>query len=153
MKITSLAFGDNLPVPVQYTCNGADASPPLEFIDVPEDAASLALIVEDMDAPETHIHWVVYNIPGDVTHFDEGEIPDGAVNGLITSGEKGYLGPCPKDFDGPHRFSFTLFALDTVLDIPSGAGFSEIMQAMQGHMLSRAVLIGLAEGERTQKKK
>jgi Raf kinase inhibitor-like YbhB/YbcL family protein len=149
MKITSPALADKIPVPTQYTCNGPNISPPLEFIDVPKETVSLALVVEDLDSSNHWIHWLVYNIPGDVTHFNEGGIPDGAVDGICNGGTAGYEGPCPKYFNGIHRYSFKLFALDTALEVPSIADVNIILSAMEGHVLETAELIGFAEGEMT----
>jgi Raf kinase inhibitor-like YbhB/YbcL family protein len=147
MKITSLAFWDNLPVPTQYTCNGVNTSPPFEFLDVPEETKSLTLIVEDLDSAAQSIHWLVYNIPGDVTHFDEGVVPEGAVCGMCNDGKRSYNGPCPKYYKGLHRYAFTLFALDCMLNVPSDATCTSIKAAMEDHILDSDVLIGLAEGE------
>jgi Raf kinase inhibitor-like YbhB/YbcL family protein len=147
MRITSPAFADKIPVPVQYTCKGPNTSPPFEFIDVPKKAKSLALIVEDLDAPNHWIHWLVYNIPANVTHFEEGKIPDGAVNGICNGGTQGYEGPCPKYFKGIHRYSFKLFALDIMLEVPSIADKNVVVSEMEGHILETAELIGVAEGE------
>ena len=148
MKITSPAFADKIPVPLQYTCAGANQSPPLEFIDVPKNSESLVVLLEDLDSPGQQIHWLVYNIPGDVTHFDEGKIPKDAVDGLSDAGTHGYSGPCPKNFKGVHRFCFRLIALDCMLDVPVVAGAEAIKNEMQGHILAIAELVGVAEGER-----
>jgi Raf kinase inhibitor-like YbhB/YbcL family protein len=147
MRLTSLAFADKLPVPSQYTCNGQNVSPPLEFIDVPKGTVSLALIVEDVDSSDSWVHWLVYNIPGEVSHFDEGQLPEGAVDGICSNGKHGYQGPCPKYFQGVHRYRFSLFALDTPLDLPLTAAAHDVNQVMAGHVLESAELIGIAEGE------
>lgn len=147
MRLTSLAFADKIPVPPQYTCNGHNVSPPLEFIDVPEGTKSLVLIVEDVDSSNNWVHWLVYNIPGDVTHFDEGAIPEGAVDGVCNGGTYGYEGPCPKYFRGIHRYKFSLFALDNILDVPITATADDVNNAMTGRVLATAELVGIAEGE------
>lgn len=147
MKITSPAFAMKLPVPVIYTCNGTNVSPPFEFIDVPKGTESLTLIIEDLDSSTNWIHWLVYNIPGNTTHFNEGQIPEGAVDGMCNNGKQGYEGPCPKYFQGIHRYAFRLYALDIRLNVRSIADSKIILEEMQGHILETAELIGVAEGE------
>jgi Raf kinase inhibitor-like YbhB/YbcL family protein len=147
MKLTSPAFADKLPVPVQYTCKGENISPPFEFLEVPKDAKSLVLLVADIDSSNNWIHWLVYNIPATVTHFDEGKTPDDAVNGICNDGTQGYKGPCPKYFKGVHHFSFKLFALDKMLEVPLTADFKVIQQEMQDHILDTSEFVGVAEGE------
>ena len=150
MRLTSLAFADKLPIPSKYTCNGQNISPPLEFIDAPEDTVTFVLIVEDMDSINKSLHWIVYNIPGDVTHFDEGEIPEGSIDGISGSGIHGYDGPCPKYFHGVHRYKFALFSLDTELDLPVTATADDVIRAMTSHILESVELTGIAEGEMTR---
>jgi Raf kinase inhibitor-like YbhB/YbcL family protein len=147
MKITSPAFADKIPVPVQYTCKGENVSPPLEFIDVPKEAKSLVVIVEDFDSPDKRVHWLVYNIPGDCTHFNEGKSSKDAMQGICSDGVPGYQGPCPKQFKGIHRFSFRLIALDSMLPDNPLADGAEIQKRMGAHILDSAELIGVAEGE------
>lgn len=148
MKISSLDFGDHLPVPERFSCKGPNFSPPLEFLDVPEDAKSLVLIVEDLDAPNHWIHWLVYNIPPNVTHFDEGKIPDSAIDGICNGGTRGYEGPCPKYFSGVHHYRFGLYALDCMLDVPNTADANAVRKAMEGHVLATAAITAITEGEK-----
>ena len=136
MRLRSLAFADNLPIPTRYTCNGQNVSPPFEFIDVPDGTVSFVLMGDDMSS--NYMHWLVYNIPGEVTHLDEDHHPEHA---------SGYEGPCPKHFEGVHRFRFTLFALNTFLDLPGNASAEEARNAIAGHVLETAELFGIAEGE------
>jgi Raf kinase inhibitor-like YbhB/YbcL family protein len=147
MKITSPSFANNQPVPVKYTCNGPNGSPPFEFIDAPKNTASFVLVVEDLDAPNHWIHWLVYNIPGTTSFFDEGKIPEGAVDGVCNGGTHGYEGPCPKFFSGIHRYSFKLYALDTILNVPENADKGVVFEQFHNHILEEAELVGLAEGE------
>lgn len=147
MRLTSLAFGEKLPVPSQYTCTGRNISPPLEFIDVPNSAKSLAILARDDDSPDKKIYWLVFNIPGNATHLDEGTLPQGAIAGLNSDGKPGYEGPCPKNFHGIHRFRFTLFALDQTLDMPAHAPADEVIGALMSHVIDYADLMGIAEGE------
>src|SRR5690606_33654796 len=121
MKITSPAFADKQPVPEQYTCKGINVNPPLEFLDTPKESKSFVILVEDIDSSNQWIHWLVYNIPADVSFFEEGTIPKGSVDGICNGGTRGYEGPCPKYFSGIHRYSFTLYALDIVLTVPDDA--------------------------------
>lgn len=151
MRLTSLAFADNLPIPSKYTCIGANISPPFEFIDVPESTVTLVLIFEDADSSNNRIHWLVYNIPGDVTHFDEGKIPEGSREGVSENDSQHYDGPCPKYLHGVHRFKFTLFALDIALALPLNSTAYDVNQAMTKHILESAELIGMVEGELAEK--
>jgi len=147
MKLTSPAFADKLPVPVKYTCKGSNVSPPLEFLDVPKDAKSLVLIIEDINAKTQWIHWLVYNIPASTSFFDEAKVPEGAIEGICNDGKKGYEGPCPKYFQGIHHYSFRLYALDTVLNVPAFADAKVIQSEMENHIIASAELTGAAEGE------
>ena len=124
LTITSPAFFHNHEIPPEFTCDGLDVSPPLEWTRVPTEAKSLVLIVDDPDAPDpaapkmTWVHWVLYNLPPTTTSFDQGiteaDLPPGTLEGVNNWKQKGYGGPCPPI--GKHRYFFKLFALDTVLD-------------------------------------
>lgn len=148
MKITSLAFADNGSIPVNYTCDGENINPPLHFHAVPVAAQSLVLLMDDPDVPRrlradgVWDHWVVFNIPPDMTEIVEGEAPLG-IHGTSTSGHTTYHGPCPPDRE--HRYFFKLFALDIMLDLPPGAAKREVEQAMTGHVLAQAELVGRYE--------
>lgn len=142
MKITSPEFGANKKIPSKYTCEGEDVNPPLEFEDVPEDAKSLVLIVDDPDAPsKTWVHWVVFNIPPDTESIDEDTVPDEAILGRTDFGNKSYGGPCPPS--GAHRYFFKLYALDIELDLESGSVKQEVEYAMQNHVIDHAEIIGI----------
>jgi Raf kinase inhibitor-like YbhB/YbcL family protein len=148
MKISSSVFNEQGYVPRPYTCKGPNINPPLEFHNIPAQAESLVLLIEDVDAPEKPwVHWLVFNIPATVIGFPENGIPDGAVQGLCNGGTFGYEGPCPKYFAGTHRYQFRLIALDRMLDLPAESDKLAVLQAVQGHILSEAILVGLAEGE------
>jgi Raf kinase inhibitor-like YbhB/YbcL family protein len=126
---------------------GENISPPFAFGDLPEQAKSLVLIVEDSDAaPNPWIHWLVFNIPPTITSVSAGHIPDGGTEGIANGGTHGYEGPCPKYFSGIHRYNFQLFALDTVLDLPPTADKSDVTARMRNHVVDSAVLVGLATG-------
>jgi Raf kinase inhibitor-like YbhB/YbcL family protein len=140
MKISSPAFSHNGFVPSDYTCDGRNVNPPLRVLDVPEHAASLTLIMDDPDAPAgTWDHWVVFNIPPGVRQIDENSEPPG-THGAGTSGNRAYSGPCPPN--GEHHYFFKLYALDIRLDVPEGARTPDVKQAMEGHILEEAELMG-----------
>lgn len=139
MKITSPLFGHNQLVPQKFTCDGEDISPALEIQDIPSKAKSLALIVDDPDAPMgTWVHWVVYDIPV-TSAIPENSIP--GKQGSNNFGRRNYGGPCPPS--GTHRYFFKLYALDKKLEAKEGLSKQELEKAMQGHILDNAELIGL----------
>lgn len=126
-------------MPARYTCDGDDIIPPLRFQDVPDNSASLALIMDDPDAPMgTFDHWIVWNIPPTTQGVEEGREPPG-VQGRTGFGANGYGGPCPPG--GTHRYFFRLYSLDVMLDCPPGSGKRKVMAAMEGHVIDEAVLM------------
>ncbi len=151
MTIKSPAFLHNHIIPARHTCDGQDVSPPLEWSGVPSNAKSLALIVDDPDAPDpaapemTFVHWILYNIPPYVAHLPEGAapaaLPVGAVQGINDWRDKSYGGPCPPI--GKHRYYFKLYALDVLLPHLKYATKQNLEAAMHGHVLSHSELIGL----------
>jgi hypothetical protein len=142
MKITSSVFEHQGNIPKQYTCDGEDISPPLSFINIPAGTRSLALIVDDPDAPaKTWVHWVVFNIPPETDEITQNTIPVKAQEGITDFQNIGYGGPCPPS--GTHRYFFKLYALDTILQLDSGASKEEVLSAMRGHILQQAELVGL----------
>lgn len=152
MEIKSSAFTNGGMIPPQYTCNGKDLSPPLEWSGFSEKTKSFVLIVEDPDAPHGVVdHWVVFNIPKTLTRLAEGvkNSPEGALGGKNFKGNNGYMGPCPPDRE--HRYFFTLYALDSELTLKAGATKTEVLEAMQKHILEAAALIG--RYDQTGKKK
>ncbi len=150
LTITSTAFGANEPIPSLHTCEGRDVSPPLAFAGVPAGTRSLALIVDDPDAPDpaaprmTWVHWVLYNLPAQCAGLPEAvdgkRLPQGAREGQNDWKRTGYGGPCPPI--GRHRYFFTLYALDTVLPDLGRPAKSALEKAMHGHVLAQATLIG-----------
>ncbi|WP_457595353.1 YbhB/YbcL family Raf kinase inhibitor-like protein [Hydrogenimonas sp.] len=146
MKLSSPAFEDGGAIPAIYTCDGEDISPPLVFGEIPEEAASLALIVDDPDAPAgTFVHWVVYNIPATFGGLPEGIPPepylsDGIRQGVNSFGKIGYGGPCPPG--GLHRYMFKLYALDAPLEAESGLSKHELLGLMEGHVIEGAGMMG-----------
>lgn len=147
ITLTSTAFEAGAGIPERYTCDGADLSPPLKWIGVPEATKGLALICDDPDAPlKTWVHWVVYGIPPGATELAEGvpgkeTLPDGSRQGRNDFGRKSYGGPCPPR-GKPHRYFFKLYALDAELDLEPGARKKDLEKAMKGHVLARGELVG-----------
>jgi Raf kinase inhibitor-like YbhB/YbcL family protein len=146
--LTSTAFADGAEIPVKYSCNGQNISPALNWADLPAGTVSLALILEDPDAPvKNFTHWVIFNSPPDTSRLPEdvpkdGALAGGAVQGKNGGGGIGYMGPCPPK--GPaHHYIFNLYALDKSLDLAAGATKAEVRQAMEGHILGQAQLTGI----------
>ncbi len=148
MKLFSPAFGASEPIPRRYTCDGEDVSPPLRWSGVPDGTRSLALIVDDPDAPDPAApkmvwsHWVVYNLPPGMDGLPEGiaGLPAGGLDGINDWNRVGYGGPCPPV--GRHRYFFRLYALDAVLPNLERPSRPELLQAMQGHVIAEAELVG-----------
>ena len=140
MVLSSSAFLDGQGIPAKHTADGEDVSPGLKIEGVPGGSRSLALVVYDRDAPAgIWIHWIVWNIPAGTRDIPEGVEPEG-VRGMNGWGESGYRGPDPPA--GTHSYSFTLYALDTMLVLPEGSAAGELEKAMAGHILGKAVLSG-----------
>jgi len=149
IKIKSLAFVPGGKIPGKYTCDGMDISPPLTWTSGPEGTKTFALICDDPDAPMgTWVHWVLFNLPADITEFRENvppekELENGAKQGINDFSKIGYGGPCPPG--GTHRYFFKLYALDTEIDLEAGATKAELLKAMEGHILAEGQLIGRYE--------
>ncbi len=147
LKLSSTAFQNNGFIPSKYTCDGRDINPPLVIENVQPGTKSLALIVDDPDAPMgTWVHWVSWNISPDIKEIKENDTPRGAVAGLNDFKKKSYGGPCPPS--GTHRYFFKLYALDTALDLPSGAKKADVEKAIKGHVISQAQIIWLYKRNR-----
>lgn len=146
LLLTSSAFEHQGQIPPRFTCDGEDISPPLAWEQAPSGTVAYALIVDDPDAPAgTWDHWVLYNLPGSAVNLNEGVPPQevldsGALHGRNSWRDLGYGGPCPPD--GTHRYFFRLYALDSPLDLEAGASKQELLDAMQGHILGQAELMG-----------
>ncbi len=153
LRVTSTSFEPQQEIPTRHTCEGADVSPPLAWTGVPEGTKSLALILDDPDAPDpsaprvTWVHWVLYDIPPDVVSLPEGvtatRLPPGAREGKNDWRAPGYRGPCPPV--GRHRYFHKLYALDTVLPDLGTPDKAALEAAMKGHELAHATLIGTYE--------
>lgn len=148
MKITSSAFSHGENIPSKFTCEGENINPPLQFTDIPPNAQALVLIMDDPDVPEfvrkekMWDHWVVFNIPPSTTHVPENSKAPG-TSGKNTSGHLAYEGPCPPDRQ--HRYFFKLYALDKKLTLDAGATKNQVEEAMKGHIIAKAELMGLYE--------
>lgn len=141
LKISSPAFADTQSIPDRYTCNGANISPPLRFEGVPESAKSLALIVDDPDAPSgTWTHWMVWNMNPHTRELPEQAAPREAIIGKNDFYHNSYGGPCPPS--GTHRYFFRLYALDAVLETAGHASRAEVDKAIQPHIIQQAQLMG-----------
>jgi hypothetical protein len=153
LQLSSPAFSHQGEIPPRYTCEGQDTSPPLRFSGVPAGAKSLVLIVDDPDAPDprapktTWVHWVLYNVPPGLSELPEGiapaQLPAGTLEGLNDWKRTGYGGPCPPI--GRHRYFHKLYALDALLPDLHAPAKSLVEQAMSGHVLAAAELVGTYE--------
>ena len=142
MRVISKAFPPGELIPPRYTCDGKNISPEMRIFEVPESAKSIALIVDDPDAPAgTWVHWLVWNMSPATKIIPEGSVPEGAVEGITSFGAAGYGGPCPPS--GTHRYFFKLYALDTVFELdPKKTRVGELEYAMERHIISKAETIG-----------
>ena len=139
MKKSSTAFENHIMIPRQYTCDGVNINPPLDFEDIPAEAKELALIVTDPDAPSKNFaHWVIYNMHV-TSHIEENSVP--GTQGINDFGKINYGGPCPPS--GQHRFHFKLYALDTNLGLFEGLSKAQLEMVMEGHILEKAEFIGV----------
>ncbi len=145
MKLTSPTFHNNGTIPFKYTCDGENSNPPLEISDVPSNAKSLVLIMEDPDVPK-HIrpdgmwdHWIIFNIPPNIKKIEENKSPQGTY-GKNTFRKLTYGGPCPPDKE--HRYFFKLYALDIKLNLLEGSSKQELINTMKSHIIEKTELIG-----------
>ena len=146
IKVTSVAFKEGQPIPRQYTCDGGNISPPLEWSAVPKTARTIAIIADDPDAPSgTWVHWVLYNLPAENIGIVENlpateNLKAGGFQGTNDFGNFGYGGPCPPS--GSHRYFFKVYALDAELPLKAGATKAEVGKAIAGHVVSQGQLMG-----------
>ena len=145
ITVTSPAFGADSPIPERYSCAGDDVSPPVEWTGVPEQAAEVAIVVDDPDAPGgTFVHWVVVGIDPATTGFDEGEVPEGAVQISNSADKERWSGPCPPE--GPaHHYRFTVYALDEPSGLEEGADPDEVFASIREHAVARGRLTATFE--------
>ncbi|HEX4795264.1 MAG TPA: YbhB/YbcL family Raf kinase inhibitor-like protein [Humisphaera sp.] len=151
IELQSDAFEDEGEIPFKYSADGDNISPPLSWSDVPERAESLALVVEDPDAPtpQPFVHWLLYNIPPRQTSLPEHLIPEGFpaadqcyMQGKNSNLKVGWAGMAPPKGDMPHRYFFQFFALDSMLPLKAGAGRTALFNAMARHVIARARIVG-----------
>lgn len=141
LELTSSAFEPGGAIPLKYTCDGEDVNPPLTISKVMGGASSLVLIVDDPDAPNGDwVHWLVWDIDPGTTEIAENRGPEGAIQGKTSFGAPGYGGPCPPS--GTHRYFFKLYVLDKKLELDSSADKGQLLEAMEGHVLEQAELMG-----------
>ena len=142
LTVSSPIFENNSTIPAEYTCDGVNVNPPLVIEHVPAGTKSLALIVEDPDAPAgIWVHWVVWNIHPETKEIKENAVPKGARQGMNDFRKHNYGGPCPPS--GTHRYIFKIYALDTILTISPQATKADLEKAMNGHVIEQAHIIGL----------
>ena len=146
LDIRSSAFGEGELIPIKYTCDGGDVSPPLSWAQLPNETKSIVLICDDPDAPMgTWVHWVLFGLSPDTMELPEGvsnekEVLGGAKHGLNDFRKYCYGGPCPPG--GTHRYFFKLYMVDTQVDLNAGATKNEVLSAIKGHILAAGQLMG-----------
>ena len=144
--VRSSSFSNGKSIPGRYTCDGANLSPQLQWQPAPAGTKSLAIVMEDPDAPIDFTHWVVYNIPPGVRELAEGAsqqgaMPQGSVEGRNDFGRPGYGGPCPPR-GNPHHYLLRVYALDIRLDLSAGATRKQVDAAMSGHVVAQGQIVG-----------
>jgi Raf kinase inhibitor-like YbhB/YbcL family protein len=144
--VTSSAFEQGERIPTKHTGEGEDVSPPLQWEGVPQGTQELALICDDPDAPtpQPWVHWVLFSLSAGLAGLGEGA-NGGGVEGMTDFGKPGYGGPMPPKGHGVHRYYFKLYALDVAVDLPAGATKSDLLTAMEGHVLAQGELMGTYE--------
>lgn len=146
LRVTSTDLADGGMVPKQFTCDGGSVSPALAWENAPAGTSSFAVIARDPDAPGgTFVHWVIYDLPPKVLGVMQGiaakeRLPDGSMQGVNSAQSVGYYGPCPPG-GKPHRYVFTVYALDEMLSLPPGVDEEQVMKAMRGHVLAEGQLM------------
>jgi len=146
VKLESSSFENNQNIPMTYSCDGDNINPPLEISGVPKNAKSLALIMDDPDAPGgTFTHWFMWNITTDTKEILEGDWPEGAEQGLNDRGELGYTGPCPPS--GVHHYHFKLYALSKKLDILPSSTKEELEKEIENAFIAKSELVGIYSRE------
>lgn len=142
MKIASTGIDAKGNILVDYTADGENINPPITFSEIPDSAKSLALLVDDADAPDgPFTHWLLFDMPPSTLQILEGQTPAGAKTATNSFGQPGYGGPQPPS--GTHHYHFQLFALDTVLDLPDGASHKDVGDAIMDHVIDSAEIVGL----------
>lgn len=141
MKLKSSAFEENQPIPTIYTCDGDNINPHLDISDVPPNAQSLVLIVDDPDAPNgTFTHWMVWDILPQTREISENSFPEGSVQGINSAGQVGYIAPCPPS--GLHHYYFKLYALNRKLDVTQNISREELEREIDGSIIEETEIVG-----------
>jgi Raf kinase inhibitor-like YbhB/YbcL family protein len=144
LGLSSSAFLDGSSIPARYTCDGENVSPPLTWTGVPGRARSLALLVEDRDAPGgAFVHWSLYDLRRGSSGLSTGRVAPGSVEGENSFGRRGYGGPCPPTGDRDHHYVFSLYALDARPELPRGASPAAVREAIAAHVIGAGTLTGL----------
>lgn len=144
ITVSSTAFTDDQPIPARFTCDGAGDTPPLAWDGIPKEAAALALVVDDPDAPNgTFVHWVVLDLPPETTQLDGGTLPSGAVQAKNSAGKPSYYGPCPPS--GTHHYRFTVYALSQPTGLSDGADTGKALAAVESKATAQGRLVGTYE--------
>lgn len=145
MRLTSQAFEDGDVIPCRYTAENKNELPPLELDELPSEARSLVVLIEDPDSPLGNelTHWLAWNIPPDTHHLDATHVPEGTRVGTDSFGKIGYTGPNPPE--GRHHYHLRVLALDTQLELPAGSNRVSLDHAMKGHVLDEAQITGIFE--------
>ena len=142
LKISSAVFENNKSIPKKYTCDGANGNPPLKVENVPREAKSLALILDDKDAPRgTYVHWILWGLHPGLQEIRENSVPEGAVQGRNDFQKNNYGGPCPPS--RAHRYVFKVYALDVQLNLDPKSMKADLEKAMEGHVIARGELMGV----------
>ncbi len=141
MIVTSAKFNNSSPIPSIYSCDGKSINPPITIEKIPTNTKSLILIMDDPDAPTgTFTHWLLWNIPPNISELKENSIPEKSVVGSNSAGKIGYIGPCPPS--GKHRYFFRIYVLDILLNLPQGSSRDQLERAMENHVVSKGELMG-----------
>jgi Raf kinase inhibitor-like YbhB/YbcL family protein len=142
MEVISSVFRSGSTIPPQYSCQGQNVNPPFNIFNLPTRTQGLVLIMHDPDAPSgDYLHWLVWDIPPSTENISVNSVPIGSVQGTNSAGQIGYTGPCPPAGQ-THHYIFDFYALDTTLNLKTGAGLEDVKSAMKGHILERSSLVG-----------
>jgi len=148
MQVNSPEFSEGQTIPAKYTCRGQNISPPLNIYNVPPQAQGVAIIMHDPDAPVgDYTHWLVWDIPASTQTIAAGSVPVGAVQGINDNDDIGYMGPCPPNGTGTHRYIFEVYALGGPVSLETGSNRAQLTQAMGDKILASATLTGVFAAE------
>ena len=147
LNVTSPAFENKGNIPLTYGCDGKNVNPPFQIGNIPPGTKSLALVLDDQDAPRgTYVHWILWNIDPDTKEIKENSVPEGAVQGLNDFKKNRYGGPCPPT--RPHRYVLKVYALDTRLELDPKSTKADLEKAAEGRIIARGQLVGVYKREK-----